>query len=102
MAKFLTLCDVNSICVKPLHNQTINHQKLSALTLGTICHVFAWAHTSVSSASLVRWDRWATGLASQNDLLKKGLNKVLRFLIREQKSGTLCICNTSRFLLFSS
>lgn len=48
MAKFLTLCDVNSICVKPLHNQTINHQKLSALTGGTICHVSASARARVS------------------------------------------------------
>ena len=46
--KFLTLCDVNSICVKPLHNQTINHQKLSGETWGTICHVPAWAGTRVS------------------------------------------------------
>ena len=46
--QFLTLCDVNSVCVKPLHNQTINHQKLSGETWGTICHVPAWAGTRVS------------------------------------------------------
>lgn len=60
-AKFLSPCDVNSICVKPLHNQTINHQKLSALTWGAICHVPARAGTRASGRQRALGPHPATG-----------------------------------------